>query len=289
MKKDSGHSSFWKRIRFKYKLSFLNENTLEEVFSIKISVLSGILILAGFAFLLISLTSIVIINTPIRNYLPGYLDSEVRQIMIENALKTDSLEQTLQTQANYIQNITAVLKGDDTAEKAVPKQDDTVRVEIEELEKSPDLQEFIKNYEEEEKYDLNILTTSTALPDNLIFYRPVRGIISSALNIQEKHYGIDIASTPKESVLATMSGTVIFVGFDANAGYIIQVQHPNGFLSIYKHNALLLKKQGDEVTAGEAIAIVGNTGTLSSGNHLHFELWYKGKPVNPEEFIVFQK
>ena len=285
MKKDSGYSSFWKKIRFKYKLSFLNENTLEEVFSLKISVLSGILILFGFIVLLVSITSIVIINTPIRNYLPGYLDSEIRQNMITNVLKTDSLEQIINVQSQYLDNVTAILRGDTTVDE-IPKQD-TISVKVNNLDKSPELAEFIKNFEEEERYNLNVLTTSSAFPDNLIFYRPARGIISSHFNIKEKHYGIDIAASQKESVLATMNGTVTFVGFGASAGYIIQIQHPNGFISIYKHNAMLLKKQGDEVKAGEAIAIVGNTGNLSSGNHLHFELWYKGKPVDPEEFIVF--
>lgn len=285
MKKDSGHSSFWKRIRFKYKLSFLNENTLEEVFSLKISVLSGILILFGFIVLLISITSVVIVNTPIRNYLPGYLDSEVRQSMVENAIKTDSLEQIINVQARYLENVTSILRGDEIVDEISVQ--DTVVVKVEDLEKSPELTQFVKEFEEEERYNLNILSTPSALPDNLIFYRPARGVISSHFNAAEKHYGVDIAASPKESVLATMNGSVIFVGFDANAGYVIHIQHSNGFVSVYKHNAMLLKKQGDEVNAGEAIAIVGNTGSLSSGNHLHFELWYKGTPVDPEEFIVF--
>lgn len=285
MKKDSGYSSFWKKIKFKYRLSFLNENTLEEVFSLRISVLSGTLIFLGFIILLITLTSVVIINTPIRNYLPGYLDSEIRMAMVENAMKADSLENIVNTQTQYLNNVTSILRGDIPSEEVSTQ--DTISTSVEDLTKSPELDEFIKNFEEEEKYNLNVLTSSSALPENLIFYRPAKGLISSNFDIQEKHYGIDIAATPQESVLATMNGTVVFVGFDANAGYVIQIQHLNGFISIYKHNAMLLKKQGDEVIAGEAIAIVGNTGSWSSGNHLHFELWYRGKPVDPEEFIVF--
>jgi murein DD-endopeptidase MepM/ murein hydrolase activator NlpD len=285
LKKKFDFSSFWKRIRFKYKLSFLNENTLEEVFSFRLSFLSGSLTLAGFIVFLVVLTSAVIINTPIRNYLPGYLDSEIRQQMMENALKTDSLEQEINNQLQYLNNIKAILRGDSPVAE-IPEPD-TVSVRIESLKKSEKLTEFVRSFEEEEKYNLNALTSSTALPENLIFYRPIRGFISSHFNFQEKHYGIDIAATPKESVLATMKGTIVLSGFDANSGYIIQIQHPSGFVSIYKHNAILLKKQGDEVNAGEAIAIVGNTGNLSSGTHLHFELWYKGKPLDPEEFIVF--
>ena len=98
---------------------------------------------------------------------------------------------------------------------------------------------------------------------------------------------MDLAAAPKESVLATLDGTVIYTGFDPKHGDVIQLQHKNGFISVYKHNELLLKEVGDHVVAGEAIALVGNTGELSTGPHLHFELWYKGNPVNPEEYIAF--
>jgi murein DD-endopeptidase MepM/ murein hydrolase activator NlpD len=285
LKKKFDFSSFWEKVRFKYKLLFLNENTLEEVFSLKLSLLSGFLVLLSFIIVLVILTSAIIINTPIRNYLPGYLDSEIRQEIMENALRADSLEQVIHTQSQYLDNITAILRGDSPVTQ-IPEPD-TISVKVEDLKKSEGLTDFIRTFEEEEKYNLNVLNPSTVLPENLIFYRPARGMVSSHFNLQEKHYGVDIAATPKESILATMKGTVISAGFDANGGYVMQIQHTNGFVSIYKHNAILLKKQGDEVNAGEAIAIVGNTGNLSNGTHLHFELWFNGKPVDPEEFIVF--
>jgi murein DD-endopeptidase MepM/ murein hydrolase activator NlpD len=285
MKKNPKQLSFWKRVRFKYKLSFLNENTLEEVFSFRLSRLSVFLILLTFALLFVTLTAIVIINTPIRNYLPGYLDSEVRNTMVENALRADSLEEVLITQTYFLNNISSILQGTSPVAE-IPKTDSISKVEVN-LEKSKATTEFIKNYEEEEKYNLNKTLSSQQFPDNLIFYKPVTGIISDNFNLREKHYGVDIATNPKESVLATMKGKVIFTGFDANAGYVVQIQHPNGFISIYKHNTSVLKKQGDDVEAGEAIALAGNTGNLSSGTHLHFELWFKGSPVDPKEFIVF--
>ncbi|MDR1436517.1 MAG: M23 family metallopeptidase [Candidatus Symbiothrix sp.] len=286
MKKNQKQISFWTRVRFKYKLSFLNENTLEEVFSFRLSRLSVFWVLLSFAALLIVLTSVVIINTPIRNYLPGYLDSEVRNAIVENALKADSLEQALAIQSNYLNNINAILQGKSPVAIIPPV--DTVAPNAEtNLDKPETTAEFIRNYEEEEKYNLNKGASSQGLPDNLIFYKPVKGLVSDHFNLREKHYGIDIATSPAESVLATMKGTIVFTGFDANAGYVVQIQHPNGFVSIYKHNASLLKNQGAEVKAGEAIALAGNTGNLSSGTHLHFELWLKGNPLNPEDFIVF--
>lgn len=132
-----------------------------------------------------------------------------------------------------------------------------------------------------------VLDPNPVPTDGVFFYKPVDGVVSSHYNANIRHYGVDLVAAPKESVLATLDGTVVFAGFDPNSGNVIQVQHRNGFLSIYKHNELLLKEVGDRVVAGEAIALVGNTGKLSTGPHLHFELWYKGGPVNPEEYIAF--
>ena len=278
--------AFWKKMRFKYKLSFTNENTLEVVFALRLSRLSVLLTLLAFAVFLIALTSIVIIKTPIRNYLPGYLDSEIRQAMIDNALKVDSLQYQLYTQSQYLNNVNAILRGDMKVDEIQEIDSITDSSNIH-LEKSKQTEEFIRNYEEEERYNLNAPQASQLLPDNIYFYKPVKGVISSTFNVREKHFGIDIATKPKESVLATMKGTVVYAGFDANYGYIINIQHSNGFVSIYKHNALLLKKEGDDVNGGDVIALAGNTGNLSTGEHLHFELWYKGKPVDPCEFINF--
>ena len=240
--------SFWHRIRFKYKLSFFNEGTLEEVWSFRLSQLSAFAMLALFAFLLIAFTAFIIIKTPIRNYLPGYLDVEVRKEIMQNALRADSLERMIQIQSLYLNNVAGILSG------TMPI--DSIR-EIDSL--------------------------ARVNPD----YEPVDGVVSSHYNANIRHYGVDLVAAPKESVLATLDGTVVFAGFDPNSGNVIQVQHRNGFLSIYKHNELLLKEVGDRVVAGEAIALVGNTGKLSTGPHLHFELWYKGGPVNPEEYIAF--
>jgi len=279
--------AFWKKMRFKYKLSFLNENTLEEVFTFHLSRLSGVVSLAAFVVFLITLTSIVIIKTPIRNYLPGYLDSEIRQEIIVNALRADSLQQQLSVQKKYLNNVSSILRGDMQVDQV--RQIDSIKnSSTVSLEKSKQTAEFVRGYEEEEKYNLNNTQTSQVHSDNVFFYKPVKGIISSGFNAQEKHYGIDIAAAPKEPVLAAMKGTVFYAGFDANFGYVIQIQHSNGYVSVYKHNALLLKKEGDDVNAGEVIALVGNTGNLSNGDHLHFELWYKGKAVDPGAYINFK-
>lgn len=286
-KSNTNKLSFWKRIRFKYKLSFINENTLEEVWSFRLSQLSVFISLGVFAFSLVAFTAFIIIMTPIRNYLPGYLDVEVRKEIVQNALRADSLERMIEIQNLYLKNVTGIISG--TIElDSIREIDSLARVDADfEIPRSPEEEEYVKNFEQEEKYNLTVLNTNPLSMDGLFFYKPVNGVISSHYQADIHHFGVDIAAASKESVLATLDGTVMYAGYDPNQGNVIQLQHKNGFVSVYKHNELLLKEPGEQVVAGEAIALVGNTGKLSTGPHLHFELWYNGKPVNPEDFIVF--
>ena len=280
------NKSFWNRIRFKYKLSFFNESTLEEVWSFRLSQLSVFISIFIFASILITLTSVIIILTPIRNYLPGYLDVEVRKEILQNAMRADSLENKILAQSRYLENIMSILSGTvsidsiqtgDTMSYTNPNYD---------IPRSERESEYIKRFEEEEKYNLTALNPNP-LQTEIFFYKPLNGIISSSFNSEKEHFGVDLTSALKESVIATLDGTVIYTGFDPNYGNVITLQHKNDFISIYKHNDILLKQIGNRVVAGEAIAIVGNTGKLSTGPHLHFELWHKGAPVNPEEYIAF--
>lgn len=287
MAKKKQKKSFWSRVRFKYKLSFFNEGTLEEVWSFRLSQLSAFVGLAVFAFLLIAFTAFIIIKTPIRNYLPGYLDVEIRKDILKNALRADSLERMLSIQQLYLDNITGILTGKMPVD-SIQSIDSVARVEPDfEIPRSEKEAEFVKTFEEEERYNLTVLNPNHVPTDGVFFYKPVNGVISSSYDAEKLHYGTDLVAAPKESVLSTLDGTVVYTGSDPNFGNVIQIQHKNGFISIYKHNELLLKKIGDHVVAGEAIALVGNSGKLSTGPHLHFELWYKGSPVNPADYIAF--
>lgn len=278
---------FWKRIRFKYKLSIINENTLAEVWKMRVSWFNGTVVVVSFAFFLIALTAIIIISTPIRNYLPGYLDSEIREEALTSAIQIDSLEKKMQYQAAYLSNIKRVFEGEIQVD-SIPYYQDTILVADDDksLQRTKREKEFTEQFEEEEKYNLTSVSSQSALPLELnALFRPVKGIVVEQFNIGNRHYGIDMMSAPKESVVATLEGTVIYTGYDD--GYTIQIQHKNGFLSIYKNNALLLKKVGDKVATGEAIAIVGGEKSSTTKANLHFELWYKGSPVNPENYISF--
>ncbi len=286
-KKKQGFKSFWSRVRFKYKLTFINEDTLEEVWTFRLSQLSAFAVLLVFAFALVSVTAFIIIKTPIRNYLPGYLDVEVRKEIVQNALRADSLERMLEIQHVYLENVARIIGGEVPLD-SIRRIDSLARVDADfEIPRGEAEQAFVAQYEEEEKYSLTALNPNPVFTEQAFFYKPVDGVVSSHYQTDIRHFGVDIAASPSESVLATLDGTVVYAGYDPQHGNVIQLQHRNGLVSIYKHNEALLKEPGDHVVAGEAIALVGNTGTLSTGPHLHFELWYKGVPVNPEEYIAF--
>ena len=279
--------TFWKRVRFKYKLAFFNESTLEEVWSFRTSQLSAFITFLLIAFSLIAVTSLVIIKTPIRNYLPGYLDVEVRNEIIQNALRADSLEMLFNRQARYLENVSAILTGT-MAVDSVHLSDSLAFMTADyDIPRTENEERFTSIFEEEEKYNLTTLTPNSMATEGIFFYKPVNGVISSHYDMEKRHFGVDLVASPRESVLATLDGIVMYAGYDQDYGNVITLQHKNGFVSIYKHNELILKGIGEIVIAGEAIALVGNTGELSTGPHLHFELWYKGASVNPEEFIAF--
>ncbi len=276
---------FWRNFKFKYKLTITNENTLEEVIGIHVSKLNGVSVLL-LAFTVIFLVAATIIAfTPLRNYLPGYMNSEVRELVVTNALRVDSLQQLLNRQNMYIMNIQDIFSGKVKAD-TVASIDSLTMVRSEELmERTEAEEQFRKQYEESERYNLTTMDHASATL-GLVFYRPTRGMISSGFDANEKHFGIDIAANPNESVLATLDGTVILSTYTAETGYVIQVQHAQNIVSVYKHCGSLLKKVGDTVKAGEAIALVGNTGEKTTGPHLHFELWSKGRALDPSKYIV---
>lgn len=278
--------AFWHNFKFKYKLTIINENTLEEVVGIHVSKLNGISVLLSAVTVIFLIAATIIAFTPLRNYLPGYMNSEVRAQIVTNALRADSLLQVVQRQNLYVMNIQDIFSGKVRVD-TVQSIDSLTVVRSEELMERTEQEEvFRKQYEDTERYNLTTGNDNTAT-SGLIFYRPTRGMMSSNFDADKKHYGIDIAANPNESVLATLDGTVILSTYTAETGYVIQVQHGQDYISVYKHCGSLLKKQGDSVKGGEVIALVGNTGEKTTGPHLHFELWHKGRAIDPSKYIVF--
>lgn len=286
-KKKKNKHNFWKRLHFKYRLSIMNENTLEEIWSIRASMFSGGVLLSIFAVFLISVTSFIIIATPIRYYLPGYLDAEVREKALRSAIRVDSLQQQLDYQEAYINNLKNVFSG--VLDMDSVKIPDTISIS----EKDPLLKQtkrersFAEKYEEEERYNLSVISPTSGPMEGVVFFRPLTGLITNKFNPLNDQFGITLKLAGQETVSAALEGTVILSGYDLNSGYTMQIQHKNGFISIYKNNTTLLKKMGDKVRTGEAIAVIGNDKQKANDLYFEFELWYKGNPVNPEDYISF--
>ena len=277
-----------KKLLHKYRLVILNESTFEEKISFKLSRLNvfvtGTLCIIG----LIGITTLLIAFTPLREYIPGYSSTRLKKQATELTYETDSLVRVLSNTNNYLENIRMVLKGDiennqinrdslrerfkldaSTVDLTPIKQDSVLRAEV----------------ELEDKYNL---FDRNSIKTNLSLFPPISGTLTQNFDIEKKHYAVDVVAPRGTPVKAVADGIVIFAEWTADTGHVIILKHENGILSAYKHNGSLSKEQGDAVRAGEVIATVGNTGELTTGTHLHFELWQNGTPMNPLNFIDFK-
>ena len=278
----------WDRLKYKYKLSVINETSYEEVFNFRLSQLHVLTALSVLAVILVVLTILLIAFTDLREFIPGYPDGNMRQMIAQNALRVDSLENELLKRDRFFKSNRLVLNGGDTTSLERSREDtaryrnDTIRFQISEQEN-----EFRAAIEERERFNLS-LGMKEQNHDYYHFFPPVEGIVTQSFDEKKRHYGTDIVAKANAKVAAVLDGVVIFTDWTVKTGYVIQVQHTNDLISVYKHNSILLKKQGDYVRAGEVLGVVGNTGEESSGPHLHFELWRAGNPLNPENFIKFK-
>lgn len=250
------------------------------------------------AFLLVSFLVIFIVGTTtsliaftnLREFMPGYPDVTMRRNILLSAIRLDSLDRELALRDKYFANLNAIISGTQPIERYV-HQDTTKNYKSISFNTSPGDSVLRARIENEERYNLTLGPSSTEAVTSLAglhFFPPVKGIISGRYDFRTKHFGTDIVTKPKALVSSALDGTVIFTGWTMETGFVIEVQHPNNIVSVYKHNASLLKETGDLVRAGEAISIVGDSGEMyTSGPHLHFEIWYKGSPLDPEKHILF--
>lgn len=268
-------------------MTIVNENTLEEVVGLYVSKLNGLSLLLVVFGVLFVIAALIVSFTPLRNYLPGYINSEVRKQIVDNALLADSLSRLLERQNLYVMNLQDIIRGEVRPDSVRSIDSLTIQRSEELMERTENEERFRKEFEEQEKYNLANVKASTAMSD-IIFYRPALGLLSKNFDPEGHHFGVDIAADVKESVLATLDGTVIFCGYIPESGYVILLQHATNLVSAYKNCGSLLKSTGDKVTAGEVIALVGGKSDGKEGSpHLHFELWHRGQVLNPEQYIVF--
>lgn len=272
----------------KYRLVILNEDTFEERISFKLSRLNVFVIASLSTIILITLTTILIAFTPLREYIPGYSSTALKKKATELNYKTDSLQQVISMNEKYYASIKKVLQGDvSTVDFNRDSIIQAVKLEASDVDLNPIQEDSIlrEKVDKEDKYNLFESATSAT---NFVLFPPVNGPISEPYNLKEKHYAVDIVVAKDTPIKATADGVVIFAEWTATTGYVIIIEHSYGLISVYKHNASLTKSQGDLVKAGEVIATAGDTGELSTGPHLHFELWNDGYPVNPTNFIDFK-
>lgn len=276
------------KLRNKYRLSIYNDDTFEEVWFLRLSRLN-VFSIVGTSVLLFTIAIIVLIAfTPIREFIPGYPDGNMRRNIITNVYKLDSLEHELEIRDRYFESINTIIRGG-TPVSYESSQDTIVKYEEIKFDKSEHDSLLRQQIEEEELFNLSILANTSNKTDfsSIHFYSPVKGLVTNPFNPIENHFGTDIVTASNKVVVATLDGTVTIANWTLETGYVIQIQHDNNLLSVYKHNSELLKKIGNHVTAGEAIAIIGNSGELTSGPHLHFELWHNGTPIDPEDYVAF--
>lgn len=229
----------------------------------------------------------IVALTPLRTFIPGYPDEQSRHHAIQNAIRIDSLENEILHWSLYTENLRRIVNGEEPI-----RLDSLIRTEPDSTAAVPDLQDLRMkdsllraNVNEEEQFELSESVRNLPI-EGMHFFVPLKGMISQGYD-RALHPSVDITAPANSLVKSVLDGTVIFAGWDDDTGYTIQVQHSGDIVSIYKHNQKLLKKTGEKVSAGSPIAIVGNTGSLSTGDHLHFELWYKGESVDPTKYINF--
>jgi murein DD-endopeptidase MepM/ murein hydrolase activator NlpD len=276
------------KLKNKYRLSIYNDDTFEEVWYLRLSRLN-VFSIVGTSVLLFTIGIIVLIAfTPIREFIPGYPDGNMRRNIINNVYKLDSLEHELEMRDRYFESINTIIRGG-TPVSYENSQDTSIRYEDITFDKSEHDSLLRQQIEEEELFNLSIFDNTSNKTDfsSIHFYPPVNGLVTNSFNPSENHFGTDIVTASNKVVVATLDGTVIIANWTLETGNVIQIQHDNNLVSIYKHNSELLKKVGDHVTAGETIAIIGNSGELTSGPHLHFELWHNGTSIDPEDYVAF--
>ncbi len=274
-----------KKLKHKYRLVVLNDDSFQEELSFKLSPMNVIVALASTIVVVVLLTSFILLYTPVKNYLPGSSYEEVLSNISDLKEKADSLNYQFEVNELYYKNLEAIVNGEIPKD---PTEEGDLKLQEADLSgPSPEDSVLRKIVEEADMYNPIEMEVSSGSPSSYSFFTPVNGIVSAKYNRRQSHLGVDILAEEGTAIKSTLEGIVVFSEWTVETGNVIMIQHTGNLLSIYKHNSVLLKKQGDFVRAGDPIAIIGNSGELTTGPHLHFELWFENSPINPEDYINF--
>lgn len=270
-------------IRRKEDFSVITSFTITKV---RVGLLLVLLLMVCFSISLIASKTVLS-----RWFDPGYIETENTARIFALTETLDSLLVEVEAKDNYVKNIKRIIAGEDSDHE--PGQPDTAaplevnRQQIDLYKSSEATQSIIEEFRSKPLEESSFVSISSSSFSDAYFFPPLKGVVTGGFEPSQSHFGVDIVSAENEPVKSIADGTVILASWTLETGYVISVQHSNELISIYKHNSVLLKKLGDPVRGGEIISIIGNTGEQTTGQHLHLELWYKGNPLNPQEFITF--
>ena len=288
MKNKEENKGFFKKLFSYYKVVVSSEDTFEEKFAFKASKINVFVLMLVYSVILISFTISIVFFTQLRELVPGYSSSDLLSRAIYLTQKTDSLERQIELNNKFYKSIEDVLSGksDEFIER------DNIPIDSSLNEKNlfsistNSEDSILRNYvDSQDKFNL---TKNELVIENKMFFSPIKGDITQAFNFEENHFAIDIAADIGTPVKSILDGKILFSEWSVDTGHVIIVDHGDNIVSVYKHNSKSLKEQNDFVQAGEVIAYSGNQGSLSSGPHLHFELWKNGTPIDPEPLLNFQ-
>jgi len=287
--KEKNNNPFFIKLKHKYRLILMNDSSLEEQISFRFSALDVITVLTIGCVLLFVFFLLLVGYTPLNEFVPGKASSSLHKELIAITLKTDSLEKKLLVNELYLKNITAIVNGEDPINIST---ENTLVLSASETElsfkKSKEDSLLRLAVEAEDKISISPTDKKDNLDmESMLFFSPIKGVVTNGFDRKKNHFGTDIVAKQDEPIKCVFDGVVVISHWTSETGNVIGVQHANGMFSLYKHNSVLFKSVGEYVKSGEVIAIIGNSGELSSGPHLHFELWHKGTPVNPENYISF--
>jgi murein DD-endopeptidase MepM/ murein hydrolase activator NlpD len=278
---------FFRKLRHMYRLSVYRDETYEEVLNLRLSRLNVLAWGGSIILMLLIVVISIIVYTPVREFIPGYPDENTLRNSISNKQRLDSLELELKRRDTYLENLNRIIAGE-VPENFNNAGDTNKNYKSIQFKRSSEDSLLRERFFDDDKFGLKENSNKKIDAISQInFFPPVKGLVTNSFNAVENHYGTDVVTKANEIVKATLEGTVVMASWTLETGWVIQIQHRNNLISVYKHNAELLKRVGDYVKVGEAIAVVGNSGELTTGPHLHFELWYNGIPLNPEDYVSF--
>ena len=270
-----------------YRIVIFNDLNLHIIKQVRFNARTLVMALVFAVIFIIVSVTVLIAFTPLREYIPGYPTGKMRQMLIRNVLVVDSLDLEIQRRDKYFNDFRAMLAGETPLDTAV-KRGTVARPDQVQLKKY-DHDSLFKDEIAQEQINLGMTSGAPARGGvaGLLFFPPLNGMVTGKHNVSEGHFGVDVVGKLNSRISAALDGTVIFAGWTIDTGYVIYIQHEQNLVTVYRHNAELLKIQGDKVRAGEAIAIMGNSGKETTGPHLHFEMWLNGVSINPEDYIKF--